>query len=78
LDLTEFLRITVNLANALGRLHERGIIHRDIKRQRHCGYGIQQGLAYRLRYRFAAICIPWGLRSTRCSRVSFRLPPFIL
>ncbi|HTD15105.1 MAG TPA: serine/threonine-protein kinase PknK [Chthoniobacterales bacterium] len=31
LDLTEFLRISINLANALGRLHERGIIHRDIK-----------------------------------------------
>ncbi len=31
LDLTEFLRISIALANALGRLHERGIIHRDLK-----------------------------------------------
>src|SRR5215469_18149225 len=31
LDLTEYLRISISLANALGRLHERGIIHRDIK-----------------------------------------------
>jgi PAS domain S-box-containing protein len=31
LDLTEFLRISISLTNALGRLHERGIIHRDIK-----------------------------------------------
>ncbi|MBV8225354.1 MAG: serine/threonine-protein kinase PknK, partial [Verrucomicrobia bacterium] len=30
LDLTEFLRISVGLANALGRLHERGITHRDV------------------------------------------------
>ena len=31
LELTEFLRISVGLANALGRLHEHGVIHRDIK-----------------------------------------------
>jgi PAS domain S-box-containing protein len=31
LDLTEFLRISIALANALGRLHEHGIIHKDIK-----------------------------------------------
>src|SRR5262249_24126433 len=30
LDLTAFLRIGVGLANALGRLHERGITHRDV------------------------------------------------
>src|SRR5215469_7135684 len=30
LDLTEFLRISVGLANALSRLHERGITHRDV------------------------------------------------
>ncbi|MBV8585436.1 MAG: protein kinase, partial [Verrucomicrobia bacterium] len=30
LDLTEFLRIGIGLANALGKLHERGIVHRDI------------------------------------------------
>src|SRR5215469_14012306 len=31
LELRAFLRISINLANALGRLHERGIIHRDVK-----------------------------------------------
>jgi serine/threonine protein kinase len=31
LNLAEFLRISIGLANALGRLHERGIIHRDVK-----------------------------------------------
>jgi PAS domain S-box-containing protein len=31
LDVTELLRISIGLANALGRLHERGIIHRDVK-----------------------------------------------
>jgi len=30
-ELAEFLRISVGLANALGRLHEHGVIHRDIK-----------------------------------------------
>ena len=31
LDVTECLRISIGLADALGRLHERGIIHRDVK-----------------------------------------------
>src|SRR6516162_3083552 len=31
LNLTEFLHISIGLANALGRIHERGIIHRDVK-----------------------------------------------
>jgi serine/threonine protein kinase len=31
LELTEFLRISIGLANALAMLHERGIIHRDVK-----------------------------------------------
>ena len=31
LELKVFLRISINLANALGRLHERGVIHRDVK-----------------------------------------------
>ncbi|HYY26470.1 MAG TPA: AAA family ATPase [Chthoniobacterales bacterium] len=31
LDLSEFLRISVRLANALAKVHERGIIHRDLK-----------------------------------------------
>src|ERR1700758_3976990 len=31
LELTPFLRIAAGLATALGRLHERGIIHKDIK-----------------------------------------------
>ena len=31
LELNAFLRISISLANALGRLHERRIIHRDVK-----------------------------------------------
>jgi PAS domain S-box-containing protein len=31
LDLTRFLRIAIGLSTALGRLHEHGIIHKDIK-----------------------------------------------
>src|SRR6516165_6752449 len=31
LELKVFLCISINLANALGRLHERGVIHRDVK-----------------------------------------------
>ena len=31
LDLTEFLRISIGLTIVLGRLHQRGIIHRDVK-----------------------------------------------
>jgi serine/threonine protein kinase len=31
LELTQFLRIAISLAAALGRLHERGIIHKDVK-----------------------------------------------
>jgi PAS domain S-box-containing protein len=31
LDLTRFLRIAIGLSNALSRLHEHGIIHKDIK-----------------------------------------------
>ena len=31
LEFTEFLRISIGLANALGRPHERGIIQRDVK-----------------------------------------------
>jgi predicted ATPase len=31
LELTQFLRISIGLAAALGKLHERGIIHKDIK-----------------------------------------------
>jgi PAS domain S-box-containing protein len=31
LDLTRFLRIAIGLSSALGRLHEHGIIHKDIK-----------------------------------------------
>ena len=30
LDLTEFLRLSIGLAKTLGRLHERGIVHRDV------------------------------------------------
>ncbi|MGA8656234.1 MAG: protein kinase [Chthoniobacterales bacterium] len=30
MNLTAFLRISIGLTNALGRLHERGIIHRDV------------------------------------------------
>src|SRR5260221_2142430 len=31
LDLTRFLRIAIGLSTALGRLHEHGIIHKDLK-----------------------------------------------
>jgi len=31
LDLTRFLRIAIGLSRALGKLHEHGIIHKDIK-----------------------------------------------
>ncbi|MBV8278906.1 MAG: protein kinase, partial [Verrucomicrobia bacterium] len=31
LDLLIFLRLAVSLASAIGRLHERGIVHKDIK-----------------------------------------------
>jgi len=31
LDLTRFLRIAIGLSTALGKLHEHGIIHKDIK-----------------------------------------------
>jgi hypothetical protein len=30
-DVTSFLRIAISLATAIGRLHERGIVHKDIK-----------------------------------------------
>ena len=31
MDLTRFLRFAVGLAAALGKLHQRGLIHKDIK-----------------------------------------------
>ena len=31
LEMTQFLRLAIGLAAALGRLHERGLIHKDIK-----------------------------------------------
>jgi serine/threonine protein kinase len=31
MDLTFFLRVAVSLANAIGQVHQKGIVHKDIK-----------------------------------------------
>ena len=45
LELTWFLRIAISLAASLGRLHERGILHKDVKPASGCLHGPTHPLA---------------------------------
>ena len=56
LELTQFLRIAIGLAVALGRMHTRHLIHKDIKPSNVLvNPTTGRGLAHRLWYRFAAL-----------------------
>jgi serine/threonine protein kinase len=51
MELTPFLRFAVGLAAALGKLHKRGLIHKDIK-PAHILVDSVNGVVDRFRYRF--------------------------
>ena len=66
LELTRALRIAIGLAAALESLHERGIIHKDIKPAKlYGGSDVERGLAYRLRYRIETATRAPGSRGFR-------------
>ncbi len=75
LDTLDFLRIAIQLANALGRVHQQGLIHKDIKPAnilvdavsgKDIGRrGERQGPADRLRHCYAGTSRASGPRSAR-------------
>ena len=73
-EITSFLRVAIGLATALGRLHERGLIHKDVK-PAHILVNAATGarLADRLRHRLAPAARAPGPRAARGDRRDARL-----
>ena len=74
MELTQFLRFAIGLATALGQLHGRGLIHKDIKPANILvNSATGQVLAHGLWHRFAPSARAPGARTSRVHRRNTRL-----
>ena len=73
LELGRFLRLAIGIAVALGQLHRRGLVHKDIKPANLLVDGARRCPAHRLRHRLAPAARAAGARPARVHRRDPRL-----
>ena len=69
MDVGGFLRLAIGITTALGKLHQRGLVHKDIKAGQHPGQRHdRRGEAHRVWYRLAPLARTTGGRASRDAR----------